>query len=25
VVRPIPEKVPAPEDIFGAYWKKHGK
>jgi sulfoacetaldehyde dehydrogenase len=25
VVRPIPEKVPAPEDLFGAYWKKHGK
>ena len=25
VVRPIPEKVPAPEDIFGAYWTKHGK
>ena len=25
VVRPIPEKVPAQEDIFGAYWQKHGK
>jgi sulfoacetaldehyde dehydrogenase len=25
VVRPIPEKVPSQDDIFGAYWQKYGK
>jgi len=25
VVRPIPERKPSEEDLFGAYWKKYGK
>ena len=25
VVRPIPEKVPSQEEIFGGYWQKYGK
>ncbi len=25
IVRPIPPREPALEDIFGGYWKKHGK
>ena len=25
IVRTIPETKPAPEDLFGAFWKKHGK
>jgi sulfoacetaldehyde dehydrogenase len=25
IVRPIPEKKPSEEEIFGAFWKKHGK
>ena len=25
VVRPIPEKVPAQDEIFGGYWQKYGK
>jgi len=25
IVRPIPEKVPSQEEIFGGYWQKYGK